>query len=161
MWIICVSLLLILPPPGLLEIVDRNNTELNPTINSKITETDKKTEIASRPISTTENQQRLKEFAREIAIKYGLDSDKFDYTIQNESGYNPDPTGNILCRGISQYTLDTWLGNCSKTDERLDPYKAIECMGKMWNKGQEYRWDVYCFKYYDEKCVKLRGLYPG
>ena len=140
--------------------LDQRGIAKAPTINSEITGTDKPLPT-SRSISAISTSLGLKEFAKEIAILYGLSWEKFDYTIQNESAYNPDPPGNILCRGISQYTLDTWLGNCSKTDERLDPYKSIECMGKMWAKGQEYRWDTYCDKWYDEKCVKLRHLYPG
>lgn len=144
-----------------MKIVDWNNTESNPTINSESTGTDKP--LILQPMAQQilpYTKEGLKEFAKEIAILYGLDWEKFDYTIQNESSYNPDPTGNILCRGISQYTLDTWLGNCSKIDERLDPYKAIECMGKQWARGEEYRWDAYCFKYSDIKCAELRHLYP-
>jgi hypothetical protein len=79
-------------------------------------------------------------------------------TIQGESSFNP-LADNGISVGISQFTLPTWLENCSKTDERLNPYKSLDCMGKLWQKGQQYRWDYYCFHYYDEKCIKLRGLY--
>lgn len=105
--------------------------------------------------------KELKDFLAQEVARYGLDYDKFYYTIEHESSFDPDPTGNVLCRGISQYILSTWLSNCSKTDERLNPYKSISCMAKMWSEGNAYQWDAYCFKFYDEKCIKLRGLYPN
>jgi hypothetical protein len=141
---------------------DQNNQELNPTINSEITGTDK------LPILQPTSQQilpytkeGLRVFAKEIAILYGLDWEKFDYTIQNESDYNSEARNSDgSCIGAGQFLLDTWLGNCSKTDERTDGYKAIECMGKMWSKGMEFHWDAYCFKYPDTKCAEIRHLYP-
>ena len=106
------------------------------------------------------SQQEIKSAVSLLSARYGLDYEKFYKTIECESGFRPDPSGNLLSRGVAQFTLDTWLGNCSKTDERLNPYKSLVCMAELWENGQQYKWDCYCFKYYDEKCVKLRGLYP-
>jgi hypothetical protein len=151
-------LLLIVPPISLIK-VDQRSIAKAPTINSEITGTDKPP-TTPRSISAISTTIGLKEFAKEIAILYGLNEERFIATIQCESGFQADPPGNLLCRGISQYTLDTWLGNCSSIDERLDPYKSIECMAKQWVRGEQYRWDCYCFLYYDEKCIFKRGLYP-
>lgn len=102
---------------------------------------------------------KLKLYLRGVADKYGLDYDKLQYTVQNESGFNVE-ADNGTSVGIAQYTLDTWLGHCSLVDDRTDPYKSMDCMGKMFSMGMEYRWDAYCFHYYDSKCITLRGLYP-
>lgn len=148
-------------PPYWLKKVDLNNYALNPKISSVSLGTDKTTDILQKssyqPITAL--QSDLKVFAKEIAAKYGLDYEKFDYTIQNESGYYTE-ADNGLCVGVAQYTLDTWLGNCSNVDDRTDDRKAIECMAKMWVRGEQYRWDAYCFKYPDKKCIELRHLYP-
>lgn len=95
----------------------------------------------------------------DIVIKYGLDYEQFEYTIEHESTFNP-LADNGISVGLAQFTLPTWLGNCSSTDERLNWHKSLDCMGKLWSIGQQYRWDAYCFHYYDEKCIKYRGLYP-
>jgi hypothetical protein len=140
---------------------DQNNQELNPTINSESTGTDKPPTTQPTSLQILPNKEGLKLFAKEIAILYGLNWERFDYTLQNESGYNPEARNfNGSCIGTSQYLLSTWLSMCSDIDDRTDGFKAIDCMGKMWSRGLEYHWDSYCFKYYDEKCITLRHLYP-
>lgn len=114
----------------------------------------------SQPHSPSANE--LIEYSKTIVAKYGLNGEKFHNTIMGESTFNShaiEPTLGISV-GISQFTLDTWLAFCSKIDERTNPYKALDCMGLMWSQGLEYHWDAYCARYYDEKCITLRGLYP-
>lgn len=96
-----------------------------------------------------------------VVEKYGLDYDKFSCTVEDESQfdpYNKGPGG--LSVGLAMYILPTWLGSCSKTDDRTNPYKSLECMGKMWKAGQEGQWDSYCNMWAHPVCKK-RGLYPG
>ena len=110
---------------------------------------------------TTYSREELQAELTAVVSKYGLNHDKFYCTIMRESTFNPlavSPNG--LCVGIAQYRIETWLGNCSKEDDRTDPYKALDCVGKMWAQGREYEWDAYCEQYYDEKCITLRGIYP-
>jgi hypothetical protein len=153
-------LILILPPIDLLQL-DQKSTANAPTIDSEFTGTDNNPATQSTSHQIPPTKEGLKEFAKEIAIKYGLDWEKFDYTIQNESAYNVEAVNyNGSCVGIGQYLLTTWLWMCGDSDNRTDGYKAISCMGKMWGMGMEYHWDAYCFKYYDEKCIKHRGIYP-
>ena len=114
----------------------------------------------SQPITASASE--LIAFSKTISAKYGIDHEKFQATIQNESSFNPyavEPTRRLSI-GISQYTLDTWLEFCSNVDDRTDPYKSLSCMGRMWSQGLEYRWDAYCTHYYDLKCINLRGIYP-
>lgn len=140
---------------------DKNNIANSPTNNSNLSATPK--EIGKGNTFYQDSpflREGLRGFAQRVAIQYGLDYDKFNYTIQNESGYNPDPPGNFLSRGVSQFTLPTWIQYCGKKDERLNPYKSIDCMGRMWKYGLQWRWDAYCFHYYDYNCVLKRNLRP-
>ena len=96
-----------------------------------------------------------------VVEKYGLDYDKFSCTIEDESQfdpYNKGPGGQSV--GLAMYILPTWLGQCSKTDDRTNPYKSLDCMGKMWKAGQQGQWDSYCNMWEHPVCKK-RGLYPG
>lgn len=106
------------------------------------------------------SESELKEHLSNVAVKYGLDFVQLDRTIQGESTYDQNKD-NGLSVGIAQYILTTWLANCSKKDERKDPIKSLDCMGKMWAAGNAYQWDSYCNLYKDTKCEKLRGLYVG
>lgn len=129
--------------------------------NSEISRTDKTTDTKDTRLyqDITAPQNDLKGFALEVAIEYGLDWEKFNYTIQNESSYNP-LSDNGISVGVAQFTLPTWFDYCGKIDDRTNPIKSIKCMGKMWSLGLQFKWDAYCFHYYDEKCIKLRNLYP-
>jgi len=102
----------------------------------------------------------LNEYLGKVVVKYGLDYQKFHGTVLGESTYDPNAdNGNSV--GISQFILSTWLAECSKVDDRKNPYKALDCMGRMWSEGKEYHWDKYCDLYGDWKCEKYRGLYKG
>lgn len=112
-------------------------------------------------LTDTSTTSEIKQAISYIAIKYGLDYEKFVYTVEHESSFDPhaiSPGGSSV--GPSQYTLPTWLQYCSDKDDRTDIAKSLNCMGYMWSIGLQYHWDAYCFHYYDEKCIKLRGLYP-
>ena len=101
----------------------------------------------------------LKVVLADFVRQYGLDYEQFYETIKCESGFNPDPIGNILSRGIAQFTLPTWLGYCSERDERLNALKSLECASKMWQQGLQYKWDCWCMRYGKENlnCIK-RGF---
>lgn len=119
--------------------------------------------VVDEPVTSSNaimSKEEIKLVISSLCSKYGLNYEQFYNTIDGESSFLVDPPHNNDSRGIAQYTLDTWLGNCSKTDERLDAVKSLNCMAIMWSKGQQYRWDAYCLRYLDEKCVKLRGIYP-
>lgn len=110
-------------------------------------------------IPTKEN---IKMALADAVNKYGLDPKELsiiDSVIMGESSYNPNANNGISV-GLAQFTLDTWLGNCGFIDERKDYEKSLDCMVKLWAKGEKWRWDIYCLNYYDEKCIIKRGLYP-
>lgn len=140
-----------------------NENELTQKDNAsdlEIKQASKPTEPVSR--RKTYAVDELKAFLKELSVTYGLDHAKIYYTVDNESSFNPyavEPTKRLSI-GISQYTIGTWLEFCSTKDDRTDPYKSLECMAKMWSMGLEYRWDAYCLRYYDIKCIELRGIYP-
>jgi hypothetical protein len=154
--------MLIFPPFALLTTPALNNVANAPTTDNKILETTKEEEITETRliVETPLTREELKKVLQDFAIEYGLNFEKMEATISCESGFQIDPPGNLVSRGVAQFTLDTWLAYCSDTDERLNPQKSFECMGAMWKKGLAYKWDCYCFTYYDESCVKLRSLYP-
>lgn len=130
--------------------------------NASITEVKqvpKPTEVVS--IKKNYSAQDIKALLKDTSVKYGLDYDKLWNTIDGESTFDPYRVGpGGLSVGVAQYILSTWLGNCSDKDDRTNPVKALECMGRMWSQGREYEWDAYCERYYDLKCIKLRGIYP-
>lgn len=137
---------------------ENESTQKKDSIQTNTKQTPAKPQKRPSPlIKATESY--LKEYLGKVVVKYGLDYDKMDRTILGESTYDPNKD-NGLSVGIAQYILTTWLANCSKTDERKDPYKSIDCMGKMWSQGQEGQWDVYCNYWLHPICQK-RGLYPG
>lgn len=154
--------LILLPPVWLINSAE-NNTAISPIIDTYLFETKKEPEYLKQSSQQAINasESELKWFLKQVSIKYVQDYEKMEYTIQGESSFNPRAVGpGGVSIGIAQFTLPTWLGNCTKTDERTDPFKSLDCMGELWEKGEMYRWDVYCLHYYDEKCVKLRGLSP-
>lgn len=155
--------MILLPPIWLLESA-KNNIAKAPQSSSYLNQVQQESlNLKDVPPDTTDlSVSDLKRLALQVTITYGLDFEKFNYTIQHESSYNryaKSPNG--LCYGLGQYLLDTWIKNCSSTDERDNPVKTIQCMGKMWNKGLEYQWDAYCCHYEDAKCREKRNLYPG
>ena len=148
----------IVPKESIAAFQESDTTLTKDTNNVEIT---KESDIyRSRPSELKPSREELIRFLNEVSIKYGQDYSKMEATIKGESGFNPI-ADNGLSAGISQYTLSTWLGNCSKVDDRYDPYKSIDCMGKMWSQGYDYLWVYYCNLYWDEDCINKRGLYPG
>lgn len=82
------------------------------------------------------------------AETYGLNEEELYRTIERESNFNPNAIGDDgLSVGIAQYTLPTWLENCSDTDERLNPIKSIDCMGIMFSKQMKHRWTAWRLLY--------------
>lgn len=141
-----------------------NESEITPQNSVDVPKTKKESPPTKKPLKqlnlTPVND--LIEYSKTIVAKYGLDEEKFLATIQNESIFNPyavEPTKGLSIE-IMQYVIDTWLAKCNNRDDRTDPYKAIDCAGRMWSDGHEYEWDAYCTHYYDLKCIKLRGIYP-
>ena len=106
-----------------------------------------------------ESQQDIKLAISSLSAEYGLDYKQFYETIKCESGFKADPPGNLLSRGVAQFTLPTWLGYCSEKDERLDALKALRCASKMWQKGLQFKWDCWCMTFGKEnlECIK-RGF---
>ena len=100
-------------------------------------------------------------YAMALSSKYGLDWNKFNSVIQQESGYNPLAGFENGSYGIAQIMPTSWPMCGWETDKRSDPYSSLDCMAEQWYKGNEYLWDVYCNIYYDEKCINLRGLFVG
>lgn len=96
----------------------------------------------------------------EVAVKYGLNYDEFYGTIKGESGLNCN-ANNGLSVGCPQFILSTWLEFCSNVDDRTDARKSIDCMGKLWARGEQGRWDIFCKLYQpvqgDWRC-RVRGL---
>jgi hypothetical protein len=104
-----------------------------------------------------------KDYLRSIFIYNGLE-DKItqaEITINGESGWRWNAR-NSISAGLWAFTKDTWDENCADIGvyKDLNPFEQTRCAARLWKRGEMYRWDVYCFNYYDEKCIKLRGLYP-
>ena len=109
----------------------------------------------------TYSRKEILEALSAVVKKYGLDYQKFYNTVKDESTFDPyaiSPNG--LSVGISQYIIETWLKNCSNKDDRTNPFKALDCQGRMWNQGKMGQWDAFCNLYPDLICTK-RGLYVG
>jgi len=103
------------------------------------------------------SESGLKQYLYSVSVKYGLDYNQLEKTIQGESTFNPTAIGpGGFSVGICQFTLDTWLGNCSEADERTDPYKSMDCMGKLFSKGQQYRWDIWSQIYGKDNSVCIK-----
>lgn len=92
----------------------------------------------------TPTKAELKGFLKEVSLKYGVDYNQLEQTIQGESGFIPTRVGDDgRSIGIAQYTLPTWYDFCGNTDERLDPYKSMDCMARMFSMGKQRRWTVW------------------
>lgn len=120
--------------------------------------------IETRPTEPiTASREVLIGYLKEIAIKYGQDYEKMYNTVQGESNFDPNAIskdgGSI---GIAEFTEPTWNQYCLKFGnyKDADPFQQLDCMGYMWSKNLQYRWDAYCFQYRDIKCIKYRNLYP-
>lgn len=103
-------------------------------------------EVVKEPVlaPVTASQSDLKRFLKEVSLKYDVDYIQLEQTIQGESSFNPKAIGDDgRSLGISQYTLPTWKDFCGGIDERLDPYKSMDCMAKMFSLGKQSRWTVW------------------
>lgn len=116
--------------------------------------------FALRPMNDvpSDTTEQIKLAISETAIKYGLDYEEFYQTLLKESSLDPNADNGVSV-GIAQFTLETWLENCSDKDDRTDWKKSIECAGKLWQKGEYWRWDIWCmyFGENNERCI-MRGF---
>ena len=100
-----------------------------------------------RMAKKTYSREELKQVLAEVAEKYGQEYNEMEVTVENESGFNPHAIGDDGdSLGIAQITTKTWFGYCatSNKDERNNPYKALDCMGKLWKMGYPHWWTEYC-----------------
>lgn len=111
---------------------------------------------ASTVILTTDAE--IKQAISFLKAKYGL-SDDFYQTIKCESGFNPNAVGvGKISKGVSQFTLSTWLRSCSDVDDRFDAYKNLNCAAKLFSQGKMYLWDCWCMEHRDNLQCKKRGF---
>lgn len=101
---------------------------------------------------------------KDIFIYNGIE-DKFEraeYTIQHESGWVWN-ANNGISKGLAMFTRPTWNQFCRGLGEYddMNPHSNLLCFTKLWKMNQEWRWDVYCDKYYNLECIERRGLYQG
>lgn len=78
------------------------------------------------------------------------------YTVDHESGwdvlaYNKEDEKYVVggSRGILQYTIPTWNGNCLEFAPTRDdnPLAQISCAAKMFSLHQESNWSTWCHQY--------------
>lgn len=104
------------------------------------------------------SQNEIKGYLQNISNIYGLDYQEIEKVIQCESSFNPN-ADNGVSLGLCQFIQSTWNANCDITKQRTDWKASIDCMAKMWNKGQQHQWDCWCmlFGKNNNNCKK-RGL---
>lgn len=105
------------------------------------------TTTAERPRLHFYSTEYLKDFASEVAIKYGLGptvSQEMMATIQCESSWSIDPPHNNISWGIAQFTPATWKE--FGYGDIMNPQSQLTIMAKMWHNGLENRWDCWRLK---------------
>lgn len=81
-----------------------------------------------------------------ISEKYGLNLDELLSVIECESGFRTDEySPGMISYGVAQFTKDTFKENCA--GDYKNPFAQISCMGLMWSKGMQGRWDCYRMLY--------------
>lgn len=118
-------------------------------------------------ILITEQDER--DYLEQVLQKYGM-IDKLDvlnYIINAESSWRWWAF-NDKSAGLLAFTKGTWegdggkyLGECRRFGKYdLNPMRQIDCAIMLMNKGEWWRWDVFCTKWWDNECIKRRGLHP-
>ena len=112
-------------------------------------------------LTNDSSKEQIKEAINFVVNKNGWNErDIFELqeTVFGESGYDPN-ADNGISAGLSQFTLSTWIENCSNKDDRKDPKKSIKCMVRLWEKGEQHRWDVWCMRFgRDNYRCQMRGF---
>ncbi len=152
--------MLILPPYWLRPYVAQHNFAKAPTISEYQVPITKEKPPQPRPVKKDFSEKALRRYLQDTFAEYGLTEKlpEAKYTIFKESSWiwNVD---NGVSKGLTQFTLSTWIDNCTLKDERDNPYKSIDCMAKLWARGEQGRWDAWCvaFPNDDWRC-ESRGL---
>lgn len=136
------GILILLPPPWLINFA-KNNIAISPTIDTYLFETEKESEYLKKSSQQVEVSEReLKGFLKQVSIKYGTDYEEMSAVINCESGWKTDLySWNKSSYGIAQYTPATFEENCQ--GDYGNPFAQLECMGLMFKKGMQSRWDCW------------------
>ena len=99
-----------------------------------------------RAINASESE--LKGFLANVAVEYGLNYQEMADVIMCESGWRTDvfSAGNVSY-GVAQFTRPTFDGYCQGFGEYEDPFAQLECMGFMFSKKMQGRWDCWRMLY--------------
>jgi hypothetical protein len=151
---ILLSIIALVPPYWSTAYVSTANAPTNSDLKERYRE---QKFTAKRSISIQATKEELQDYLAFKTANTGL-YEEMCSVIQGESGFNP-LADNGISVGIAQFTLPTWLENCSSIDERKNPYKSIDCMIKLWDREEKWRWDVWCmgFGKNNLKCI-ARGF---
>lgn len=94
------------------------------------------------------SREDLKGLLKTQFTSYGI-ADRIpeaEYTVEHESSWIWN-NGNGKSMGLAAFTRGTWNENCHGKYDDMNPLWQLQCMAKLWARGEDWRWDVWCMKY--------------
>ena len=96
------------------------------------------------------NKNRLKEFLKDLSIKYGVNYDILNNIVICESGWDINAYNEKgKSYGVSQFILPTWewFNKIRGIDkDYLNPFDQLEMMAWAFSKGYASHWDCFSGK---------------
>jgi len=128
---------------GLYAAIAINGIVKAPTSSADIGKTEHSPDlIEAMSLQLNPTKAEIKLALASVSDKYGLQLDELLNVIDCESSFRTDVySPGMISYGVAQFTRATFEENCA--GDYKNPFAQISCMGLMWSKGMQGRWDCY------------------